>query len=398
MRGKLLLLTMLTSGLKLFAYTTDNFITQMRDEGYDVQFVDQHENIVLLLLGILLIYIACKYNKTRDTIFAMFFSGILLAMYAFTNMILGVTYSEYLIYAIPMVIIICALVYSISIFTSLKSVITGKIFICIPIFYVSLLLMGLWSYFVDYNLCDKHTQWPSEYGLQWRPIYEGFTDKSYFKSIEREVDSTDSSKILENLLSNESHTFDHSFDILKAKGWTVGNTHRTQFFVNPSSEMGYVQILKGGGLEPYYTKVIRVNEIFDDLNLSQLKRIHLVGNLNDNNFVAVTEDSDSLYLYVSYDKNNSKEGDGFVCVRDSIIALPYWKEINPFENDLNGTWFHVKQDYYDAHQYLRFPVDSIHDINFEDYGFIVRYKNPDISDKFYAIDAYSLAREMGHNY
>jgi len=384
-------------GLKLFAYTKDNFISQMREEGVDVSFVDQHENIILFSIGIIFIYIASKFIRTSDSKFAISFSGIILVLFAWVNMILGVPYGEYLVYAVPAVILSCILIYAI--FSASKTCVTGRLFLCIPIFIGSLILMGLWSFFVDYKICDKNVQWPSEYGLQWRPIYEGFTDKNYYKSIEREVDSIDSDKKLENLLHNESHTIYHSFDILKNKGWKVGNTSRTQFFVNPNCEMGYVQVIRGGGLIPFYTRVMKIDEIFENLNLSHLKEIHLVGELNNNDFVAVTEDADSTCLYVSYDKNNNKEGEGFVCVRDSIISLPNWREIIPYESISGGSWFHVKPDYYVSKEYLKFPSDTIHGIDFDDkLGFVIRFNNPDAGDKLYAIDTFSLVRMIEDYY
>lgn len=215
--------------------------------------------------------------------------------------------------------------------------------------------MGLWNSLVDYNICDRKVEWPSEYGLQWRPIYEGFTDKNYFKMTEQDIDSIDSSGKLSHLLSTEPHSIGHSFAILKNKGWKVGKTDGAQFFVNPTFEKGYVQVQHGGGLEPYYTRVHEIDELFEIINLKNLKEIHFMGDERNREFVAITATPDSTYFYLSYDPYEI-EGEGFVCVRDSILSLPNWREIRPFEDDSDGNWFHVKPDYYDAYETLNFLV------------------------------------------
>lgn len=394
MMRRLLLLTISLYGLKLSAYTTDNFIAQMRESGYDVRFIDQHENIILFLIGIILIYVASRFIEKRDLKSAIYLSGIMLSVFASINMILGVPYDEYLIYAVPISVLISILTYIV--LFALKSFDNVKLFLNIPIFIGAIILMWLWNSCVDYNVCDKNVQWPSEYGLQWRPIYEGFTDKNYYKSIERNVDSTDSGKILEKLLCNESHTIDHPFDILRSKGWHVGKTERIQFFVNPDCEMGYIQILNGGGLEPYQMKVVRMDDVFGNIDLCHLREIHLIDYAHNGDLVAVTEDSDSTYLYVSYDKNIRE---GFVCVSDSITLLPEWWEINPYESISGNSGYQIKPDYYVSKEYLSFPSDTIRKIEFDnEYGFIIRFNNPDALDKLYSLNTFALIRKVENYY
>lgn len=213
--------------LKAYAYTDENFLEQMHDEGMDISFVDQHENIIMFLLGVLLSYVAVKLIKEKDTRFTIVFSGIIIALYGAVNMFFGATYGEYLLYAIPTVLIICLLIYFI--FSSRRPYITGKLFLSIPIFGSAVIMMAFWNFFIDYNICDSRAQWPSEYGLQWRPAYQGFTDRNYFQSVEKHVDSTDTDGILERLLIDEINTTSHPFDILKKKGWTIGESNEFSF-------------------------------------------------------------------------------------------------------------------------------------------------------------------------
>lgn len=116
---------------------------------------------------------------------------------------------------------------------------------------------------VDYTICDKLNQYPPEYGLQWRPFYQGFTDSAYFGSIKKKVKSDDSSKMLYNLLTEEPHSFHYPFNFLKQQGWEIKTgEYNSRLFINPDKTIGYIQNLKGGGLIPPQSIVNEFKDCF----------------------------------------------------------------------------------------------------------------------------------------
>ena len=85
-----------SSALTVLAYTPDNFLAEYSAEGYDMTFNDQHENIFLVVSGLLLILIAHWLPISREIRKVARFSGIAIALFGLLNMALGAPYDRYL--------------------------------------------------------------------------------------------------------------------------------------------------------------------------------------------------------------------------------------------------------------------------------------------------------------
>lgn len=161
MRRLLFMIISYSSALTVLAYTPDNFLAEYSAEGYDMTFNDQHENIFLVVSGLLLILIAHWLPISREIRKVARFSGIAIALFGLLNMALGAPYDRYLWIYLNVLIFGCLAL--VLIFK--KKFGSGKIFISILFFIgatICTYAIDLW----DYRKCDRLNQHPPEYGLQ----------------------------------------------------------------------------------------------------------------------------------------------------------------------------------------------------------------------------------------
>lgn len=161
---------------------------------------------------------------------------------------------------------------------------------------------------VDYIICDKLNQYPPpEYGLQWRPFYQGFTDSAHFGSLEKKVKSDDSSKMLYNLLTEEAHSFLYPFKFLKQQGWDIiQGKYSSRLFINPDKTIGYIQTQKGGGLVPPQSVVNEFKDCFPQSSMENIIGFHELID-SDDIMVLTTEVNDTTKMFIKnlkYDRMN----------------------------------------------------------------------------------------------
>lgn len=360
--------------MPVYAYDPNNFLNEYCAEGYDMTFNDQHENIFCLLAGIVLFLIALHPFKNTETNRILKFSGGAIVAFGLLNMALGVPFDKYVgIY--QSVLIVACLILTLAFKKTFGS---GRVFISVVIF-VGTIMCSFFVDRVDYIICDKLNQYPPEYGLQWRPFYQGFSDRAYFGSIEKKVKSDDSSKMLYNLLTEESHSFHYPFDLLKQQGWEIRQgEYNSRLFINPDKTIGYVQTLKGGGLEPPHSVVNEFKDCFPQSSMENIIGFHELID-SDNIMVLTTEVNDTIKLYI---KNLAHHRmNYFVNLKDSILSLPDSEISNIIPPD--DAMYSLNEDFYEISKALSFPEDAIRQIEYEGQIIRVRFKNPEAKDKVY---------------
>lgn len=360
--------------IPVYAYDPNNFLNEYCAEGYDITFNDQHENIFCILVGLVLILIAWHPFKSIETNRMVKFAGGAIVTFGLLNMALGVPFDKHEILYQNVLIVVClvlTLVFK-------KEFGSGKIFISVLI-YVGTLICSFLIDRVDYIICDKLNQYPPEYGLQWRPFYQGFTDNAYFGSLEKKVKSDDSSKLLYNLLTEEPHSFHYPFNFLKQQGWDIiQGGYSNRLFINPDKTIGYIQTQKGGGLVPPQNLVNEFKDCFPQSSMENIIGFHELVDYDDI-MVLTTEVNDTTKLYIKNLKYDWKNY--FVNLKDSILSLPdseIYNIISP-----NDESYSLNEDFYETSKVLSFPRDTIRQIKYE--GQIVRviFKDPDATDKIY---------------
>lgn len=357
-----------------YAYDPNNFLNEYCAEGYDMTFNDQHENIFCILVGIVLFLIARHPFRNTETNRMVKISGGAIVTFGLLNMVLGVPFDKYEILYQSILIVVClilTLVFK-------KKFGSGRIFISVLI-YIATIMCSFLVDRVDYVICDKLNQYPPEYGLQWRPFYQGFTDNAYFGSLEKKVKSDDSSKTLYNLLTEEPHSFHYPFNYLKQQGWEIiKSEYSSRLFINPDKKIGYIQILQGGGLVPPQSVVNGFKDCFPLSSMENITGFHELVD-SDDIIVLTTEVNDTTKLYIKnleYDRMIY-----FVNLKDSILSLPDSEITNIIPPD--GEMYSLNEDFYEISKVLSFPKDTIRQIEYEGQIIRVRFKDPNAKDKVY---------------
>lgn len=361
----------------MMAYSPDNFLAEYSAEGYDMTFKDQHENIFLLLLGTILFFIKWPSSWDKENVRVTKFAAGAMVVFSMLNMALGVSYVKYAWIFLNVLIFIC-LILTLVFKQKFGS---GKIFLSTFIF-LGALIVSFFIQSIDYKNCDKWNQYPPEYGLQWRPFYQGFTDNSYFNSVEKKISFDDEDGVLYNLLNDEVHSFEYPFSNLKSKGWTIkqsGLAREARLFLNPDHTMGYVQIRDGGGLEPIRCRAYKLGELLPSVPVTNISDIQKLVD-SDNIIVFATETNDTIKLYLKNLTHNWFNN--FTNLKDSVLLLPDSEITNIIPDDYNT--FSLNEDFYETSKVLSFPKDTIEQISYEGAIIRVKFKNPEALDKTYA--------------
>lgn len=359
----------------MMAYSPDNFLAEYRAEGYDMTFNDQHENIFLIVSGLLLIVITRWLPSSREICKVVRFSGIAITLFGLLNMLLGAPYDRYLGIYLNVLIFVCLAL--VLIFK--KKFGSGKIFISL-LFLIGAIICSYAIDLWDYRKCDRLNQHPPEYGLQWRPFYQGFTDDFYFSILEKKIDPHDGSKILNKLLYDEPHSFEHPFDLLKKQGWEIAQSeHDSRLYLNPDKTIGYIQTRTGGGLAPPQCYVYELKVCFPSASINNITELHQLGDCDDI-IVLTTEVNDTIKLYL---KNLTHDyPSNFINLKDSILLLSD-SEITDIIHFHDYT-YSINENYFEKSKVLSFPRDTIEHIEYEGPIIRVTFKNPEAKDKIYS--------------
>lgn len=358
----------------MMAYDPNNFLEEYCAEGYDMTFRDQHENIFLMLLGLILILITLHSSWKKVNHRVVRFAGVAIVLFSLLNMALGVHYGEYAWTFLCVLLLVCmilALMFK-------KKFGDGRIFISALIF-VGALIASFVIDMIDYRVCDKQNQYPPEYGLQWRPCYQGFTDNAYFSSIEKKITIDDSSRLLYNLLNDEVHSFEYPFNFLRQQGWEIkqGDSN-SRIFINPNKTVGYVQIQTGGGLEPIGSHAHELRECFPSAAINAVTDFHELVD-SDDIIVLTTEANDTVKLYL---KNLTHDWfNDFTNLKDSVLSLPdsMITDIIPEDYDV----YTLNENFYEISRVLSFHADTIKHIEYDGAILRVKFNNPQAKDKVY---------------
>ncbi len=374
------LLTSLMCGVSAFAFDSDNFLRQYRAEGYDMTFKDQHENILFLFIAVILLLMHKKINSKFEYKWAFRIASIAIIMFALINMALGANFLEGSQEALFIFLIICVILH----FVFKHKFGRSKLYLSFYIFFCTIVIGIIFHNNVDYTKCDKMNEYPPEYGLQWRPFYQGFTDYNYFSSIEEKVNPYDSDNTLYDILWSDSHSYYHPFEILKKKGWSIiqNGEYKPRVFINPDKSLGYIQIRYGGGLMPPYCTVESASSLFSGYPIMGVCDIHI----KDNLAVLATEKNDSIHLYIR-DMDCEWKRPTFITLKDSILSLPD----SLITNIIPENYVHVglNRNFYEESASLHFHKDTIKRI---EYGAKIRIKfhNSKAKDKVYSDDPNSF--------
>lgn len=358
----------------MLAYDPDNFLEEYRAEGFDMTFNDQHENIFLFIVGVILLGITFT-SKIRGNKGVARYAGVAIIVFSAVNMMLGVPYDENIIFFLGLLLVVCLIVT----LAFKKKLGGGNVFFSAIIF-IGAIFLSVMIDEIDYIICDKQNQYPPEYGLQWRPYSQGFTDKNYFNSVEQKVDPRDSSRILYNLLNDEVHSFEYPFDFLKQKGWQINQIGPNgRIFINPEKTLGYIQSLCGGGLEPISCTVSELKDCFPSLSADNIVEVRQLEDVDDI-IVVTTEENDSIKLYL---KNFTHDWfNDFTNLKDSVLLLDDSEITNIISP--NSNTYTLNENFYEVSNSLSFPKDTIEHIYFEGQVIRVRFKNPQAKDKVYS--------------
>lgn len=367
----------------IFAIASGHYLDKLRGEGYKIEFNNHDTDIALFIFAILCLLISITFAKHKPLLrYTLISSAIAIIGGSVANMLFAVNY----FYSISLIALI--------IYDFLKnrdhkySTESSKRYLNIVLYLVSLFIVGGSIFAYEYNKCNMECIVPNDYGLKWRPFYEGFTDKNYFERIEDIVVDNDKTYVLREILEKEPATIEYPFSKLLSKGWKIidgkdGSHYR--IFISPSDEYVYIQKYNYNMIGVGSIWVITPTEYFNDsVNQNNSKYYHIPDFL-----IRITENNNRIKLSVrclgcqDEDSWNPK----FISVKDSILQLPDFTEIGIRDYDAIlydvAIPLPIRKDLFSYKNGLSFNSTNVEKISIDNN--LIRIKFKDSTEKIFAL-------------